>query len=49
MQNCADDEDGNISKEYIVKIREQITGKKESGLALKFAAFVAEQAKTVGR
>ncbi len=34
--------------EYIAKIREEVKGK-EGGLAMKFAAFVLEEGKNVGK
>lgn len=40
--------DNAIKGDYISKIREEIKGK-ESGLALKFCAFIVEEAKTVGK
>ncbi len=39
--------DNVVQGDYITKIREEIKGK-ESGPALKFCAFIVEQAKTVG-
>ena len=37
-----------IKGDYITKIREQVTGK-SSGMAMKFCAFILEEAKNVGK